>query len=248
MTLRALLRPLLPLLVANVLSACTTPAHHDLDERSATELAVVLGAAGIPASRRANDSGTWDVHVARTQIDRALAVLASQGLPRQAIARADLGSSGLVASADDNLARRAQAIATDLERTLVTLDGVVDAFVHVVLAAPATRFSQNAPDPTRASVVLRHRADRPAPEEQAVRAIVQGAVEGIAWDDISVVWNAVTLPQAPDFSLAQVGPFVVSADSAPALRATLTALASLIALAGLLLLRPPRGDSEVRRD
>lgn len=228
---------LLTAAICLALPGCRESLHHDIDERAANEVVVVLAQTGVIARKEPRAEGRWDVSVPATQHARALEVLASTGLPRREIAVPEAGGSALVPTADQESQRRARALAADLERTLLSMPGVLDVRVHLVLPAPAARFDPQAAAPPRASIVLAHRADLAAPELDAIRAIVQGAVEGIGWDDISVVWSPQTLPTASPSAMTVVGPFAVAAESAGPLRMVLAILSLLLAVAAAAVVR-----------
>jgi type III secretion protein J len=224
-------------------AGCRENMHHDLDERGANELVVVLSHAGVAARKDPRAENRWDVSVPATQTARALEVATAAGLPRREIAAADPASGGLVPSADQESARRARELGAELERTLLAMPGVLDARIHLVIPAATGRFDAQSAAQPRASVVVVHRANVAPPDEAAIRAVIQGAVESIAWDDIAIVWSPTALPVAAAASTAVVGPFVVASESAALLRVVLVALAVLLtvfagATAALSLRRP----------
>ena len=135
---------------------------------------------------------------------------------------------GLVPSPDDERRRRAHTVARALEATLLGLEGVYDARVHVVFPAPARTVAGGAPPAPQASVVLVERAGGTKLPDEAVSALVLGAVEGLTPDGVSVLRDEVSLPPLDEAAWVQVGPFAVAADAAWKLRGLLGALASLL--------------------
>lgn len=195
-------------------AACGVGLEHGLDERQANEVVAALDRSGIVGDKVADDSqDKWKVMVARNDLGRAVAVLASQGLPR----RAEQGTAetfahpGLMPSAVADQARLQAAVASDLERTLATLPGVVSARVHVNLPIDdPLRGDGTHPRPT-ASVVLRvQRAAWPTPAD--VRRVVAPAVGGLHPADVEVL----LVPSSPDNlapAMLALGPFHVAAES-----------------------------------
>ena len=179
----------------------------------------------------------WAVEVAKAQVSRGLAVLSERGLPRRQTSYDELleASGGLVPSSDEERRRSTALIEAGLERTLLSLDGVYDARVHAVIPqADARGLTRSDPAPPRVSAVVVERATRPAPPNDALIAIIMGAVEGVTPDTIAIVRTAVELPVADDSAMSRVGPFVVAAESARPLQLTLLAMAavgSVLALA-----------------
>ncbi|MEZ4437007.1 MAG: hypothetical protein R3F65_31820 [bacterium] len=207
------------------LAACAEPVHHDLSERAANEVVVVLARHDIIASKQPASDGRWTVTVPGTQVQRALETLAAAGLPRRdsdvAALLSDSGS--LVPSLEDERARRLIALQADIEGTFLAMDGVVDARVHAVL--PTTEDA--AP---RAAVLLVTRADAAPPDDLAVRAIVTGAIDGLSPDAVAIVRSVTEVPPPRERVLAPLGPFAVEDSSRRGLLAILGGLVATIAL------------------
>lgn len=236
--------------LALLLGACRSELNHGLEERAANEIVVVLGANGIVADRVAGGGEAgWSVTVPRADYDRALSILTTAGLPRtrSPVRDAMTADSGLVPSAGAERLRHAALLAASLEDTLLAMDGVLDARVHLVVpAAPESRLAQVAPEPPRASVMLVVRSLDARPTDDAVRALALGAVEGLSAENVAVVvsQSPVTAIPAPDY--AYLGPIRVAADSALTLRvvvfgllAVCVGLAAALALVSLRLFRRP---------
>lgn len=220
------------LFVWGLLAGCSGVAHHDLEERTANEVVVVLAHHDVVARKRPTSDNRWDVVVPSTQLQRALAVLASRGLPRR---EADLDAllvegGGLVPSAEDERARRLRALESDVEATFLAMDGIVDARVHAVVA------DERRDQRGGASVLLVYRTGASPPNDEAVRAIVSGAIDGVAADDVAIVRSETVVQQPDGLELVAVGPFAVASGSAGPLRGVLIGLAALVmGLAGALL-------------
>ena len=126
----------------------------------------------------------------------------------------------------------------DLQAARKAMDGVLDARVHVAL--PDTRrlaLDDERPRP-RASVLVRHRGPQPGYSDDAVRALVAGAVQDMQVEDVAVVGVPVEIREASRGErLVSVGPITVTRGSATALKGVLGgALALHVVLAGLLVL------------
>lgn len=223
------------LTLCTLASACASEVVvHQLDERSANELLVVLGAQQVAAQKVAGHDGTWDVAVAPSQQARALSVLGSAGLPHRVPAMPAL-DGGLVPSEESEAAGHARATSAALESTLLAIPGVYDARVHVVLPPRGTPRGPVGEQATaRASIVVVHDTHVAPPGDETVRAIVQGAVPGIGPEGIAVVWSPITLPTPPPSAMVTVGPFVVPSESAMLLKAVLAGLAGAVSALTLL--------------
>lgn len=222
-----------------LMSACTTELHRDLDERSANEMLVLLSANSLSAEKvPAAEGGKWDVRVAKREHDDALAITTRSGLPRPKNSARDIitQSQGLVPSPEQERLRNSALVAASLEETLLSMDGVLDARVHLVLPAPAeNRVGPQETEKSRGSVVIVARSADSSPAADAIRAVVMGAVQGIEANDISVVASISPLPDAEPSRFVRVGPFSVESGSAFGLRAALAGLTTLLIATALAL-------------
>jgi type III secretion system YscJ/HrcJ family lipoprotein len=200
-----------------VMVGCSSPIHHDLDERAANDMVVALGQYGVLADKASGANG-WTVLVPSAQRQEALAVLAGLGLPRIHVDAMPEESGGLVPSESEERTRRAGHLEARLSSTLSALDGVREAHVHVTLPIASERLGARAEGtPARASVVLVHRADQSPPSDEAVRAVLMGAVDDLSAESIAVVRSPLALPPPQPSPLSTWGPLAVGASSVPVL-------------------------------
>jgi type III secretion protein J len=236
-------RRALPLaaLVAALALGCSQPVQHGLDEGAANEVVTALERVGIGAEKLKEEGGegTFVVRVSRGDAGRSLDLLRSLGLPRGK--RAGLSETyrqpSLVPTATEERARFVEALASEIERTLETIEGVVSARVHVVLAEQDPLSLDAKPRvPAQAAVLLKTRAQGAPPIKEAdVQRLVAGSVAGLEPARVAVVSTP-----APEFAaqpgLAALGPWRVSPGSrGPLLGLLLGALALVAVLGGLLL-------------
>jgi type III secretion protein J len=252
MYLRGLVRAALIVAVATT-TACTREVAAGLDESEANRGIVALARAGVDAEKVADPQteGRFRLVVGRDDATGAIAVLAGEEIPRVRAGAAK--DAPLVASPEAERASRVVATAQSIERTLSSIDGVLDARVHLDVPAidplaNAIAEGANAPHAT-ASVLVRHRGPNPPIGIDEVKRLVAGAISGLAPDAVAVVTVSVPLPTtSADRQLAWVGPIGVSRGSLPAFRAIAAAMlggvfvlaAALVALA--VKLRRVRGD------
>ncbi len=170
------------------LAACGgSPLYSALDEQQANEIEAALLDAGIDADKQAAAKGEgWSVTVAKTDVPRAMQILSSHGLPRAP--QTSLGEvfekKGFVSSPLEERARYLYALSQELSRTLMQLDGVVSARVHIAL--PEKDVLGETRDSASASVVIIHdeQADL-RDRETDIKAIVTDGIEGL--DDVNRV-------------------------------------------------------------
>lgn len=219
---------------ALLLGCADVAVIHAAPEAEARRAVAALARAGI-AARTAPDDRGFSVTVADGDVARAVTALQDAELPRReepGFAEA-WGDRSLVATAAEERARAAQATAGELARTLESLDGVLDARVH--LALPAADASGEAPRRPTASVLLRHEpAERPLDEAQA-RALVAAAVEGMRPEDVTVVFvRRAARTRPPVATTTTLGILVADRDAGRVQGLVVVAVACAAALAALL--------------
>jgi type III secretion protein J len=170
------------LLAAGILTGCDrTPLYSDLNEAQANEVQAALLSANIDAQKTSvAKSKGWAVSVDHQQIPRAVAVLTASGLPRPPMQ--SLGDvfpkEGFVSSPLEERARYVFALSQEVQQTLMQLDGVVDARVHI--AMPERNVLDDKPQSASASVVV---IERPGAALEAretdIKAIVTDGIEGL---------------------------------------------------------------------
>jgi len=212
-------------LVCALLVGCTAPVAAGLDEHDANEVVALFARRGIASEKDLDPEreNAFRVSVGRGDSASALALLAEAELPRpKPRGLGDLfDGKALVPTALHERAQLAAGIAGDLERTLLAVDGVRVARVHLAMTEPPSR--ENRPRPT-ASVLLEHRGSTPPMTLEAVQRLVAGATAGLAPEDVSVV--TVARPKSPDSAqpdVASLGPISVSRGSLRTLQGVLGA-------------------------
>lgn len=215
-------------------AACAVPIEGALDDSEANRVFVALDRAGIDASKEPDPAveGKWRVSVAEADVSRALTVMRDEDLPRHETPGVleSVGKGTLVPSEAAEHAQLIAAIASDLERSLQGIDGVLRARVHLNVPA-ASALRDLAPPRGTASVLLEHRGAIAPISADSVQRLVAGGVTGLLTTDVVVVM----VPRAPAPSrggseLAHVGPIAVARASVQRLQAALVALVALVAL------------------
>lgn len=235
--------------LALLLGGCESAVETGLSEEAANAVVVALHESSIGARKEEQPGGEepqFTVLVPQDDVATALQVLRAAQLPRQSTPGfAELyGEPGLVPTANEEKARYSAALAGELSQSLETIDGVLRARVH--LALPERRvLALDAPEPRpRASVLITYEGPSKPYEDESVQALVAGAVDGMAEDQVAVVGVLSVPPESAQVSLTRVGPFAVSRGSATplklALGGALVLHALLAALVGALLFRRKR--------
>lgn len=220
--------------VVLVATGCSAQVAHGLAEDDANRVLVALDRAGVGASKEidAAAEGRFVVTVARDDESRAVAILRDEELPSRASPGVleSVGKGSILPSATTERAQLVAGMAGDLEKTLVAVDGVVAARVHLSMPEPEPLLERPARKAT-ASVLVKHHGATPPIDAGSVQKLVAGAVSGLAEADVAVVFAPRPALAATDRSLARVGPIAVA-------RGSLGYLRGLIALAVLCSVMP----------
>ena len=175
--------------LALLASGCDQEArlNTNLEEGQANLIVAALLDAGISATKAEGDEGAWHVNVPQSRFAEAANLLEKKGLPRRAFNGVGevFKKSGMVSSPSEERIRFMDALAQDLARTISGIDGVLDARVHIVLPENDP-FARNAL-PSSAAVALRARWDADVTDYiPAIKSLVKNAIEGLAFEKISV--------------------------------------------------------------
>ena len=229
------------------LAACNTELYSDLSEREANDMLGALLTEGIDAEKTGIGDGVFTITVANGDVQGALAVLDAQGLPkgsRESIGQV-FAKSGIVSSPFEERVRYIYALGEEVGQTIQQIDGVMVARVHIVM--PEEPELGQELKPSSAAVFIKQKPgydlDFLMPQ---VRRLVANAIEGVAYDDVTVVLVEAQ-PQlrsdaAPIAQWIEVAPGLrVEAGSANYARYMLMGMAAgglaLLALVGFLALR-----------
>ena len=174
---------------ALLLAGCDkeTTLHAGLAERQANLVMAALLDAGIDCHKSPGEEGTWDVTVVESRFADAVNLLEKAGLPRQP--HQGIGEvfkkTGMISSPSEERIRFMDALAQDLAKTISSIDGVVDARVHVV-QPENDPFARHAL-PSSAAVAIRSRWDADLTDViPSVKGLVKNAIEGLSAEKIMV--------------------------------------------------------------
>jgi type III secretion protein J len=192
--------------LALLLSGCLKhELQTGLNEHEAQEIIVLLKRNGLDATRQmvanGKESATWTVEVLGGNQNLVLAwrVLQENGLPRQKVKGLGevFGASGLIPTAGEEKAKALVGLTGEITRTLNSVDGVVDARVHVVLPDNSPLVDRSQWNPTTASVLIKHRGVKLPLEETEVKTLVAKSVQGLTPEQVAVVYKSVPVMKNP---------------------------------------------------
>ena len=185
-------------------------------------MVVVLDRAGYQADkiRDPDDGDRWAVTVPSSQRVDAWELLQKEGFPRRT--EGGFGDfypgGGLIPTATEERIVLQYATARELQASLLRVDGIIDANVHLVLPEkPRVQMSGSARAEPRASVLVQWRLSdgEPPLDQEEIRQLVSGGVEELAPEQVHVVMSPVATPQRDEAApeLVQVGPIAVAPSS-----------------------------------
>lgn len=250
---------------ALLLSACQVEIQHQLSEGEANEIVVLLERSRIPARKDKEEGGrelTWKISVPKAHAANSMILLKENELPRPKSAGLEIFNRGsLIPTATEERAMFLQALAGELSRTISSINGILDARVHVNLPQSDDLADRSERPEPSAAVLVKYRAPEDEDGKKAgppigaeqIQQLVSKAVQDLKPANVSVVM----VPGAPPGGLT-VGPGDVdvlgirmAADSVGAFRAVLATLVVIILLlAGYIVFsktRELRGPSRAPR-
>lgn len=215
-----------------LLAGCKEDLYAKLSQNDANQMLGVLLEHGFDASKSTPDGKSYTIAVASDQVGRALTALRAAGLP--AAEHAKLGDmfkkDGLISTPTEERVRFIYGVSQELSETLSSIDGVVNARVHIVL--PNNDPLASEVKPSSASVFIKHRAEaNTATLTPAVKNLVVRSVEGLSYDNVNVTLmaSAAARPVAAQAAAAKGSPaWIVAALAGLLLVATLGAGALLL--------------------
>lgn len=204
-------------------AGCSVPIANNLSDHESNRVMVALNQAGVAAQKEPdpNADGKWRVTVERDDAAAAVGVLSDDNLPPPSapgVLQA-LGKGSIVPSRTAEHAKLIAGTQGDLERSLLAIDGVLSARVHLAVPTENPFGEDEKPQPPTASVLVRHRGATPPISAADVARLVAGAVPGLDPAHVSVVMTTVPLSTRPAHrALSRFGPITVTRSSVLALR------------------------------
>lgn len=215
-------RPL-ALLLAWLASACAVPVATSLDESDANRVVAALERNGVAADKKSDpdEEGRFSIEVGRGDASFAISVMTREELPpRRSPGLLDaIGKGSLVPGRGDEQAKLTAGIAGELQRTLIGLDGVIDARVHLALPRRDPLEATPSEAAPTAAVLLKYRSTTPPLSADEISRLVSGAVPGLDPSNVTVVSKAVeTDVNRKGTELVLLGPLTTTRSSLPYLR------------------------------
>lgn len=180
------------------LGACSSRVSlfEGLTQEEGNEIYATLLEAGVPAEKLANKQGTF-ITVPKQMSSEALRILEKKGLPRDK--KTSIGEvfkkDSMISSPLEERARYLYALSQEIEQTLLRMDGVISARVHIVL--PERSNPGEALSPSSAAVFVKYAENANFPAYvPRVRELVFKSIPGLKGDPQTSVTVAAVPSQA----------------------------------------------------
>ena len=196
-------RGLMLLIALFVLAACGNKVElmASMPEGEANEVMAALLNAGIGASKTSGKEGMVGLSVDAHEVGRAVDLLRLRGLPREHYAGMGevFRKEGLISSPLEERARYIFALSQELRGTIVQIDGVIAARVHVVLPERST--SNDPYTPSSAAVFIKHQEGYNLDTVQPlIRKLVTNSIPSLTPERVSIVLIASQPPPVGEAS------------------------------------------------
>lgn len=229
-------------LAVSGLVGCQSALIDGLSEEQANQVLVALNAGAIAAKKvahaRPDGDVSYRVDVGPEDLARALSLLRAAEVPARPTQgfKETFGTPGLLPTATEERARYAAALSGELERSIESIEGVVDARVHIALPESHMALLDGPPPKGRASVMIKQKRGAVPVDETAIRALVAGAATELEPAAVAVVKLIAPAQASAVPELVRIGPIAVTRSSASTLKAIAAAVFLLdIALAVALI-------------
>jgi type III secretion protein J len=178
-----------------LLSACVThELQTDLTEQDAQEIVVLLNEHGIEASaargvgeKKGEEKWSVVVRGGDQNLARAWRVLQENDKSLEDV----FANSGMIPTATEEKARLLVGISGEINRTLKSVAGIVDARTLVVLPDSSPLVDKSERVPPTASVLIKYRGQEIPLNEDDVKKLVARAVEGLQPENVAVVYKKI---------------------------------------------------------
>jgi len=175
--------------LAFLLTGCgKTTLFNQLGEQEANEMMAILLQREIACVKEPGKEEKWILRVPAADFARAVEVLKVQGYPRDKFANMGeiFQKAGLVSSPTEERIRYMYALSQEISDTLMRIDGVLNARVHIVI--PNNDPLAEKVSPASCAVFIRYKAgfDLEGLTPQ-LKSLVMRSIEGLNHDNVSLV-------------------------------------------------------------
>lgn len=185
------------LIILLILIGCTAELHHSLSEEDANEILVVLHKHGLYAKKAKEPSKrgkpTWKVIVRSSQSTQAWQLLKEYKLPKEREKGFSeiFSNTNLIPTATEEKALFLQALCGELSKTLESMEGVINARVHVAIPDINVFYDEDEPKPKpTASVLIEYQPEKITKESflgGKISHLIANSIQGLSPNDVTVL-------------------------------------------------------------
>lgn len=181
-----LLTKLLLLFLLIVTIGCREQIIHNLSESDANNLLTMLNEISIHATKIKQPDGNWALEVEKEDSIKAIKYLSDSRVLRD-VKTSQPGKSSIISSREDQRFQFERSLSGEIESTLMSIEGVLEARVHLHLPARDPLFGQTMEgDESGSGSVLIVAREGFSYTEERLAALVSGAA-GIKKEKINVL-------------------------------------------------------------
>lgn len=204
---------------------CKQAVVHNVSEQEANEIISVLQKYGVVAGKKIDnvETNTWSIEVPKQDATRSWSILQEHKLPRvnDRRFRDIFGQNKLIVTPVEERALFIEALQGEIAHTLESVDGVIDARVHLVI--PEQDLMGKPTGTAKASVMVEYQPSSQGStpfQPREVQQLVSHAVDGLEPDNVSVILKPAGLAPVvagknQNYELVNLGPLVIEKGSIP---------------------------------
>lgn len=174
-------------------ASCKEALLHDLTEVEANRYIGILHAENIEADKEVQSDLKWTLNVEKKDFIKAISLLDSKRLLKEKTSLKKEGS-GLLGSNQEKDFFHERALSAELEKTLLTLNGVYEARVHLNLQKDDILNLKTDEEKQESAGVLMVVSDQEKFDEDKIKAIIAGA-SGINKENVSIVISKIAVKE-----------------------------------------------------
>lgn len=168
-----------------VFSGCKEQIIHNLEEADANRIVTVLHDSGLDVEKKIQPDGRWSIAVPKDNSMMALRLLEDKRVLR-APSKSNILKGSVISSREAQKFEYERGLSREIENTLLSLDGVLDARVHLNLPTPDPLLGKVSGNLGGTGSVLMVVSQAMILNNSDIAGLVSGA-SGIPADKISVI-------------------------------------------------------------
>lgn len=202
---------------------CSVKIKEGLTEEQADEILVLLQSYGIKSEKSeygSNQSKKYSILVPKESAEKAWRILKDNDLPSENEKGIDdiFNRNRLIPTTTEERALYLKALQGELAKTLKTIDGVIQARVHLVLPEDSLFPNDEVAYEPKAAVFIKYslKEDGSIPFDiNEIKSLVANSVKGLKSKNVEIVAKEISNPfKQNNYQLTEFGPLKITKDTA----------------------------------